>query len=98
MFISPRIVTLIENDSTTDEYVLEQTDSQSFTILEHLISGEPIHPHGEAIESLINLIDDLANIELSELVINFIESEMELTVSNCNSRLKRRMRLNITIE
>jgi hypothetical protein len=98
MFVSPRIAKLIENDCTIDEFILDHANSESFEILEHLICGETILANNNSSKVMLDLIEDLENVELSELVLNFIETETELTVSNCNSRLKRRMRLNVPID
>jgi hypothetical protein len=97
MFISPRIISLIENDSTIDEFILDHADCESFKTLEQLICGETIHADENSMKLLLDLIEDLGNVELSESVINCDEKETELVVSNCNSRLKRKMRLNINI-
>jgi hypothetical protein len=40
------------------------------------------------------LIEDLGNVKLSESVLAFAESETDLNVSNCISRLHRKNRLN----
>jgi hypothetical protein len=41
---------------------------------------------------LESLIEDLENCEMSEMILDFIESGESLNVSNCISRLKRRLK------
>jgi hypothetical protein len=94
-FVSPRITELLELDSTVSEFILEHANSQSFEILENLICGETIRPSDNSMKAFLDLIEDLGNAELSESVINFIESDIDLNVSNCISRLKRKKRLNV---
>jgi hypothetical protein len=97
MFVSPRIATLIETDPTIDEFSLDHANSRSFETLEQLICGDVIVVNETKVKVLIDLIEDLGNLELSESVLTFIESKTELDVSNCISRLNWKMRLNVNI-
>jgi hypothetical protein len=87
MFVSPRIANLVENDCTIDEFVLGHPDSKSFEILEHLICGEVILADDNSIKIMLDLIEDLENVELSELVLNeFGRTWIAGSVSSVKSR------------
>jgi hypothetical protein len=98
MFVSPRIAKLVEVDCTIDEFLLDHGGSTSFETLEHLISGDSIHLDENSATMLLDLTDDLGNSELNEFVLHFVQNEIKLTVSNWKSRLKMKMRLNVTID
>jgi hypothetical protein len=97
IFISPRIGKLILNDTTVDEFTIEHTDSRSFEFVRKLICGSEIEIGDENIEILKGLIENLDNLELSDSVISFVEEQEEQNISNCLSRLKRRLLLGIGI-
>jgi hypothetical protein len=95
IFVSPRIAKLILNDPTIEEFTLEHADSRSFQFVQHLICGLGIVLGDDNVGILKDLIEDLGNVELSESVLTFVDEQEEQTISNCISRLKRRIRLGV---
>jgi hypothetical protein len=94
-FISPRIAKLLSNDSTTDTFSLTHSDSRSFSFLRALIRGDSIFFDNENIIFVENLLEDLGNLELSELVLNFVDEWKPLDLSNCVLRMNQKMRLGL---
>jgi hypothetical protein len=97
-FISPRIANLLTNDSTIDEFSLNYSDSRSFSIIYELMIGSSIVVDEKNLNIFENLIEDLGNCELSEIVLNFVESDDSLNVWNCISRLNRKLRHSVVFD
>jgi hypothetical protein len=97
-FVSPRVANSLQFDPTLDEFSLNCADSRSFKLICELIVGESINIDENNIEIWKLLIEDLGNCELSELILNFVEQTESLSLSNCISRLKQKVRLNVEID
>jgi hypothetical protein len=96
-FISPCISNYLLSDPSTDEIVLQHTDSRSFHILNAFICGESVILDEETAAVFVGLIEELGNVELSESVMKFVCAKEELKVSNCIFRLKLKRQLNLGI-
>jgi hypothetical protein len=94
-FISPRIANSILTDPTIDEMMIENATSRTFELLSRLICGEGLVIDDGNVELLLDLIESLDNVELSESVLKFAESCEGLNVSNCILRFKRKQRLGV---
>jgi hypothetical protein len=98
VFVSPRLADSLLSDPSIDEYLMDDTDSGGFKILSKLICGDSVVITEENVDLFLGLIDNLGNAELSNSILDFIDKSEELTISNCISRIKRRLRLGIGIE
>jgi hypothetical protein len=96
-FISPRIAALILSDPTVDEFSIAGGDAQTLEILHKLIFGESVVITEGNVGLLTALSENLGNVELSELVMKFVDQSEELSVSNAVSRLKQKMKLGVDI-
>jgi hypothetical protein len=97
-FISPQIANLLTNDPTLDEFSLTYSDSSSFELICELIVGSSMIVDEKNIEVFESLIEDLGNCELSEMIMTFGESCEPLNISNCISRLNKRLKYPIVID
>jgi hypothetical protein len=96
-FVSPRVANWLLSDPSIEEYLIHHTDSQGLKILYQLICGESVAISEVNAEVFIGLIEELGNVELSESVVDFVEKSDEINVSNCISRLKRRLGFSLGI-
>jgi hypothetical protein len=94
-FVSPTVAQALASDTTTEEFRLNHATSQSFEILRKLIIGDGAYPNKENRMIFADLIEDLGNIELSGLVIEFFETSEELSVSNCVDRVNTRVKFGL---
>jgi hypothetical protein len=97
-FLSPRVAQALLTDPTTDEFLLDHPHSDSFDILSHLICGDSVVIDDSNLDIFSALIEDLANAELSNSVLKFIENQEKLNVSNCISRFQLKSRLGLDID
>jgi hypothetical protein len=91
-FLSPQIANLLTTDPTFDEFSLNRSDSRSFQILRELLIGCSLIVDENNIDIFECLIEDLGNSEISEIILEFTENDESLNVSNCISRLKKRLK------
>jgi hypothetical protein len=97
-FVSSRVAKLMLNDPSIDEYLIAGTDSKVLTILCELICCESVSINDENADLFLGLIECIENVELNEFVVDFVDENDELNVSNCISRLMRRLRFEVGIE
>jgi hypothetical protein len=84
-------------DPTIGEFSLNHADSRSFNFLHQLMCGATVILDETNVDIFENLIEDLENQDLNEIVINFVEGNEVLKVSNCISRLNKRLRMGIGV-
>jgi hypothetical protein len=96
-FFSPRIATFLASDPLIDEFSLEHANSRTFGILRDLVCGDSVTLDEENAGIFVGLIEELGNVELSEIVMKFVSECDESNLSNCISRLKLKHRLEIGI-
>jgi hypothetical protein len=96
-FLSPHISSLLLNDATIDTFSLTHADSRSFEVISGLICGETIVIDDGNFDILNSLIEDVGNSELSQLVLSFVDQKDPLSVTNCISRINRKVWLGIEV-
>jgi hypothetical protein len=96
--ISPQIANLLTNDPTFDEFSLKCSEPRSLELIYELIIDSSMIVDKKNIEMFESLIEDLGNCELSEMIIKFVESCESLNISNCISRLNKRLKHCIVID
>jgi hypothetical protein len=97
-FISPRIANCLLSDPSIEEYSMDHTDSRGLEILGKLICGDSISITAANSDIFVGLIEDVGNAELSSAVLDFVEENEELSVSNCISWMKRRLSLGVGLD
>jgi hypothetical protein len=99
-FLSPRVTKLILTDPTIEEFSLQDSDSKSkckIDMIESLLNSESLIVDEKNIEILDCLSDDLENVEMKEFVLQFVEKSEPLTISNCLTRLKMKLKSGILV-
>jgi hypothetical protein len=101
-FLSPRVTKLILTDPTIEEFSLQDSDSDSkskakIEMIEQLMNSETLIVDAKNIEILDCLSNDLENVEMKEFIFEIEENTEPLTISNCMSQLKRKLKHKIAI-
>jgi hypothetical protein len=79
-FISPLIANLLTIDPTLDEFSLNCSDSRSFQMIHQLIVGCSLIVDENNIDIFTCLIENLDNHEISEIFIEFTETDESLNI------------------
>jgi hypothetical protein len=79
-FVSPRIANCLLSDPSIDEYSMDHTDSGGIEILYKLICGDSVSITATNSEVFFGLIEDVGNSDLSCSVLDFVETNEELSV------------------
>jgi hypothetical protein len=94
--LSPHVANALTNDPTTDEFVLENVDPICFPAIGKLIEGVGFVYEEDKFAEVISFCKVLGNPELSEQVMSFATNGEEITITNCLSRLRRKLIVNIS--
>jgi hypothetical protein len=90
-FVCPRVCLEVASDVTMQEFRLDGADPHSLEMLRDMIVGEDLVVSEHDFNVFCGLVSALGNVELIETYLESVEKGDRLDVSNCISRLKRRL-------